>query len=538
MASLQLTLITGNPLNQDYTFNFSTYGGSIGRSSDCDWTLDDTERYISKKHILISFIENTFVLTDVSSNGVFINNCQTPIGKGNTCKLALDDQITLGKFGIKVTQLELQSPASTTSADWSTNSPSIMPAEQSNIESGHDNSLLDLVSNTDSSNAVTNASTPVPESLGLFDILSDNLQTPPEQQFNYKSTNEPETSSIPSTDELLKPTLSSIHSLNNNQIDNKPIHTNSLNQNPPTGTIPDDWDLDDLLVNEPNNNISSASTASVKPAPLAPTPKHIFQEPSTDLPEEQEVDAALINTKLPHSNTVKEDHIKQTDNVNVQIKTNAVEQLEKTAPIQETTHDTFFQLLYEKLGLPKESINSVDQSQFATDLANILTTSTQGIMALLAGRSVFKQESRLEMTMIKPQSNNPIKFSLDPSDTLEMLLVKKKTGYMSAQDAYAEALHDAQLHQTAFLSGLQATLGGLLDELSPSVLEQEINKKDTGFLGLKVGSQKWQTFVEKQEALHKQVSENLNDILSRHFSAAYEKHINDANNKHQGLLHD
>ena len=535
MASLQLTLITGNPLNQDYTFNFSTYGGSIGRSSDCDWTLDDAERYISKKHILISFIDNTFVLTDVSSNGVFINNSHSPIGKGNTCKLALDDQIILGKFGIKVTQIILQSPSNVTSAIWSVNSPAIMPTEQAHIEPDLNNGLLDLVNNTDNSHTPTNTDAPVPENLGLFDILSDNLQSPPAQQFNYKSTNE----SVNSTDELLAPVSSPMVSDNNSQLNNRPIHTNSLNHPPPTGTIPDDWGLDDLLVNEPSNNISPKSTTSVKPDPVTPTSNRIAQEHSTDLPEEQELDAALINTNLPLSNTVKEKHIKQTENVNVQIKnTNDVEQLEKTAPTQKTAKDDFFQLLYEKLGLPKESITSVDQTQFATDLANILTTSTQGIMALLAGRSVFKQESRLEMTMIKPQSNNPIKFSLDPSDTLEMLLVKKKPGYMSAQDAYAEALHDAQLHQMAFLSGLQATLSGLLNELSPTAIEQETNKKDTGFLGLKVGSQKWQTFVEKQEALHKQVSENLNDILSRHFSAAYEKHINDANNKHQGLLHD
>ena len=537
MASLQLTWITNNPLNQDNTYNFSTYGGTIGRSTDCDWTLDDEERYISKRHIQISYIDNSFVLTDVSSNGVFINNSQSPIGNGNSCKLALDDQITLGTFDLKVTQLVLQLPKSTPSADWSTNSPIIKPTEQSNIEPSFGSGLLELVNNADSSNAVTSPDAPVPESLGLFDILSDNLQSPPEKQFNYKSTNEPETSNIPSTDELLAPTASPVHSGNDNLIDKSPIQTHSLNQNPPTCTIPDDWDFDSLSINEPNNNISPASTPHVPPKPIAPNT--IIQNQSINTLEEKNAQAELTNASLSLSSRVDGESIKPTDNLDAQVtKATPVEQLKVTSPPQEATKDDFFQLLYEKLGLPKESITSVDQAQFATDLANILTTSTQGIMALLSGRSVFKQESRLEMTMIKPQSNNPIKFSLDPSDTLEMLLVKKKTGYMSAKDAYAEALQDVQLHQMAFLSGLQATLDGLLCELSPAAIKQEIDNENTGFLSLKAGSQKWQTFVEKQEALHKQVSENLNDILSRHFSTAYEKHINDANNKHQGLLHD
>ena len=112
-----------------------------------------------------------------------------------------------------------------------------------------------------------------------------------------------------------------------------------------------------------------------------------------------------------------------------------------------------------------------------------------------------------------------------------MLLVKKKPGYMSAKDAYAEAMNDVQLHQTAFLAGLQATLCGLVDELSPSVIERELSKKEKGFLGLKANTHKWQLLVEKQDRLRKQVSENLNDILSRHFSDAYEKHIDNANKK-------
>lgn len=489
MASLQLKLISGGNLEQGYTFDFSSSGGSIGRSKDCDWTLDDADRYISNKHILISLIDHTFVLTDVSSNGVFINNSQVPLGKGNTCALALGDHITLGKFRIEVAGIELQSAALANVM------PGAIPPAPHNLrhasatQSSHGD-LLDLINCPKDSQPIVNADSQSPDSLGLFAILSGHVQPPAVQTFDYKSTVKPTESASASNSQSFTDNVAQARSGNNSQSSQTPQQANTSNNSTSPSTIPDDWNFDDSQVAAPSH-VAPPERAVAQSAPL------IDQIPNPSLAEQPPVNA---------------------------------QQSSSFPPAKPTTKETFFELLYQKLGLPKAQIDTVDQTQFANDLVQILTTSTQGIMALLAGRSVFKQESRLSMTMIKPQSNNPIKFSLDPSDTLEMLLVKKKPGYMSAQDAYAEALHDVQLHQMAFLSGLQATLNGLLDELSPRVIEQELNKSQQGFLGLKVNSQKWQIFADKQAALHKQVAENLNDILSRHFSSAYEKHIDAASN--------
>jgi type VI secretion system FHA domain protein len=479
MASLQLKLISGGELDQNQSFDFFSHGGTIGRSKDCDWTLHDPDRYISNRHILITVIDNRFVLTDVSSNGVFINKSQVPIGKGNTHVLARGDLITLGKFCLEVAAVEQQTAPV----------PAPMPVASHNAEPGESGNLRGFFNSANRSQSPVHSDIQSQDSLGLFAILSGDVKSAPQKNLDYESPRKPEESVASSASQSFSANLAQGVSSNDKSAIQQSLQTTIPTKNLSPSTIPDDWDFDASLIiprntSQPEQKIPAAA-------------QQVSQAQRAILP------ASPISAEA--ENTV---------------------QAKQTKP-----SDSFFELLYEKLGLPKEQLDSVDQSQFAHDLVQILTTSTQGIMALLAGRSVFKQESRLSMTMIKPQSNNPIKFSLDPSDTLEMLLVKKKPGYMSAQDAYAEAMNDAQLHQTAFLSGLQATLSGLIDELSPSVIERELSKKEKGFLGLKANAQKWQLFVEKQDVLRKQVAENLNDILSRHFSGAYEKHIDDANKK-------
>ncbi len=76
--------------------------GSIGREPDNAWVLPDPERYISARHALITYQENSYYLTDTSTNGVFVNGSTTAIGNGNTAILHNGDSLTLGDYEIDV----------------------------------------------------------------------------------------------------------------------------------------------------------------------------------------------------------------------------------------------------------------------------------------------------------------------------------------------------------------------------------------------------------------------------------------------------
>ena len=101
---------------------------------------------------------------------------------------------------------------------------------------------------------------------------------------------------------------------------------------------------------------------------------------------------------------------------------------------------------------------------------------------------------------------------------------------MSAKDSYDEAVDDIQLHQMAFISGLQATLVGVLGQLDPKSIEEHVNENSRSFMGLNSNAKCWELYKEKQQVMVKSVTENLNEVLSNYFSEAYQAQINSFKN--------
>ena len=81
---------------------FDTAGGSIGRSADNDWVLPDPQRYISAHHAHIHFRNGQYVLEDTSTNGVFVNDEEQPVGKSGGHPLQSGDVLKLGDYQMVV----------------------------------------------------------------------------------------------------------------------------------------------------------------------------------------------------------------------------------------------------------------------------------------------------------------------------------------------------------------------------------------------------------------------------------------------------
>lgn len=82
---------------------FRDEGGTIGRSLNNDWILPDPDRYISGKHATIDCKGGVYYLADISTNGVYVNNENEPVGKGNPRRLFNGDRLHFGDFEIDVT---------------------------------------------------------------------------------------------------------------------------------------------------------------------------------------------------------------------------------------------------------------------------------------------------------------------------------------------------------------------------------------------------------------------------------------------------
>jgi type VI secretion system protein len=89
-------------LGEHSTKVFGVHGGTIGRSTDNEWILPDTERYLSGKHARVDFRAGTYILVDTSSNGTYVNGAQVPLGKYHDYLLKDGDYIRLGEYELLV----------------------------------------------------------------------------------------------------------------------------------------------------------------------------------------------------------------------------------------------------------------------------------------------------------------------------------------------------------------------------------------------------------------------------------------------------
>ena len=102
---LQLKITSANRdlLGDDYIRQFDEEGGTIGRSLHNDWILPDPDRFISGKHAAVDCKSGVYYLVDMSSNGVYVNEEEEPLGKGNPRRLFDGDRLRMGDFEIAVT---------------------------------------------------------------------------------------------------------------------------------------------------------------------------------------------------------------------------------------------------------------------------------------------------------------------------------------------------------------------------------------------------------------------------------------------------
>jgi type VI secretion system protein len=90
---------------------FGHDGGTIGRSLESDWVLPDGQRYISSRHASIDFRSGSYYIVDTSTNGVYVNDAEQPVGRGNPQRLFTGDRIRLGEYEMSV---EIDEEESTT----------------------------------------------------------------------------------------------------------------------------------------------------------------------------------------------------------------------------------------------------------------------------------------------------------------------------------------------------------------------------------------------------------------------------------------
>jgi type VI secretion system protein len=99
---LQIISRQRQSLGERAAMEFGQNGGTIGRSLESDWVLPDGQRYLSSRHASIDFRSGSYYIVDTSTNGVYVNDSDQPVGRGNPQRLFTGDRIRLGEYEISV----------------------------------------------------------------------------------------------------------------------------------------------------------------------------------------------------------------------------------------------------------------------------------------------------------------------------------------------------------------------------------------------------------------------------------------------------
>ncbi len=83
---------------------------SIGRASGNDWVLPDPERLLSKTHCVIAAAGGRYVLTDLSTNGVFVNGAGSRVPRDGQVELTDGDEFRLGDYIVRVAEAVAEAP--------------------------------------------------------------------------------------------------------------------------------------------------------------------------------------------------------------------------------------------------------------------------------------------------------------------------------------------------------------------------------------------------------------------------------------------
>lgn len=94
-------------LGADSVRVFSVHGGTIGRASDNDWVLPDPDRYISGHHAGIDYRDGAYYLRDTSTNGVYVNHSDQPVGRGTPIRLHDGDELRMGDYLFRVSIIQV-----------------------------------------------------------------------------------------------------------------------------------------------------------------------------------------------------------------------------------------------------------------------------------------------------------------------------------------------------------------------------------------------------------------------------------------------
>lgn len=476
--TLTVTSYRGQSPSQPMVLTLDRKGASIGRASDNNWVLPDPDKYVSIHHATIEYRDNTYYITDNSSNGVFILPSEVPLGRSNSTKLFDGDQLGIGEYQVmvSVTADEFLSPGPAAASLFDAPKNTHL-AQDPFMDLGAD----PIANMIDDDNLTDNFSTP--EEAVDLDFFAPSSPSSPEKSIAAESDH------VPALDEAFSP----VRGIEAPQLPPISEAPEAPSDNIQADFLPENWLEEDALgeapkepptppQNLPPEPLVTISAPVRKPAPATPRLAPAAPQPSSITPPD--------STK----SGIDQDII---------------------------------QRFCQGAGIHDELVQQLTPETFFT-IGKMLRIAISGTMDVLLARTRIKSEMRLDVTTIRAEENNPIKFSINADEALTRLMENEEhRGYMEPVRALEEAFDDIKAHQIAVIAGMQTALQSVLKRFDPERLETRLQKQSPISASIPIHKQAklWSQFEQFYEDIETEAQDDFNQLFSHSFASAYEQQI-------------
>lgn len=457
---LLLSAISSNSnMDRSSRITLNQESATIGRHEDNTLVLFDPKRYISSHHALIEYKAPDYFITDVSANGVIVNQSSKPLGKGNKIKLKDGDQLNIGDYTIHVKLL----------------GDNLFPISLSNVPiTAQDIEIFD-------------------DPFAEFD--SDPIQ-------NMIDSNE----LIPS----------------------KWVGDQELPEDP-FGTPSFDKDLSGLSADNSHGNTAFDHIPAHKEA-FQPYQKKLVDPKAAPNPVINPTDFFSEDWFIDKNDGAEEKVIDLNFSPHIEPIQHHPDQISKPviSPPVTDFQDELIQNFLKGAKLENSKFAEAINPQTFYIIGTMLRASIQGTRGVLEGRARIKNEMHLDVTLIRPKENNPIKFSVSTDEALTKLLTPMDKGYLSPENAINEAFDDIRSHQYSVIAGMKSAMFAILKRFDPKILEERLQKQSPIAFSIPIHKQAklWSLFEELYETLEQETRDNFYHLFGQAFADTYSQLMN------------
>jgi len=470
---------------------FGEQGGTIGRGEENYWVLSDPDCYLSSCHSQISFENGAYLLTDISTNGTFLNGSREPMGNGNKVQLQDGDEVELSDYKFKINLWESKSEPLDTSYSDEPSLDALDPFAAPVLEQGFSHADPFASGEISSIESLVSSSPQETDPLAALD--------------NRRRINDASTFNL---DPI------------NSYSDKADVMSQAVDwpkANSDFSGIPENWDDD-------------TSVATLAPDTARAVQSGVASQANT-LAESEEKNKLGLDSDYGKIIALQNENIKLRKELNmvnaklILAKNKKRNTTEKNLLPSNISVDT---TMIQAMGLSISNLNKQQVTEINRMAGEIIRETVSGMMQVLTSRNSIKNEFRMNVTTIQPIENNPLKFSANVDDALENMFIKKGSSYKKPLEAIQDGFHGIAEHQIAVLAGIRAAFKGAIERFDPKQLEERFDRQNKGNLdfisGLKK-SRNWDQFTYYYSELFDDMDNSFQYLFGDEFVRSYEDQL-------------